>query len=206
VAEEPTSPLERLVELFVYAPVGLALSAKEELPAIVDRGRRSLTSQVALARFVGKLALTRGTREATRFIGQAAERVASTRLPFEQEPGAEPAPMHDTFVRSDAVDGDADVGGGAEQPGTGDPTRPPPWWVTSSRNGDGPSAAVGGHDTPTEAQLAIPGYDSLSAPQVVQRLAGLAAAELDAVRRYEDAHRGRRTILSRIAQLQADPA
>jgi len=204
VAEEQTSPLERLVELFVYAPVGLALSAKEELPAIVDRGRRSLTSQVALARFVGKLALTRGTREATRFIGQAADRVASTRLPFEQGPGAEPEPLRDAFVRADTLDADADVDGGAEQPRTGDPTRPPPWWVT--RNGDGPSAGVGGHDTPTEAELAIPGYDSLSAPQVVQRLAGLAATELDAVRRYEDAHRGRRTILSRIAQLQADPA
>jgi hypothetical protein len=54
--------------------------------------------------------------------------------------------------------------------------------------------------------LAIPGYDSLSASQVVQRLDGLSNDELEAVRAYESATRGRRTILSKIAQLQAKPA
>jgi hypothetical protein len=49
--------------------------------------------------------------------------------------------------------------------------------------------------------LAIPDYDALSASQVVPRLAGLAGDELDAVRRYEGANRGRKTILSKIAQL-----
>ena len=52
--------------------------------------------------------------------------------------------------------------------------------------------------------LAIPGYDSLSASQVVPRLDALRPDELDAVRRHEAAHRGRRTILNRIAQLQAE--
>jgi hypothetical protein len=51
--------------------------------------------------------------------------------------------------------------------------------------------------------LAIPDYDSLAASQVLSRLAGLSADELEAVRLYEAAHRGRKTILSRIAQLQA---
>jgi hypothetical protein len=50
--------------------------------------------------------------------------------------------------------------------------------------------------------LAIPGYDSLSASQVVPRLAGLDDDELELVRRYEAGRRGRKTILSRIAQLQ----
>ena len=50
--------------------------------------------------------------------------------------------------------------------------------------------------------LAIPDYDGLSASQVVARLGGLALAELDAVRRYEGANRGRKTILSKVAQLQ----
>ena len=74
-----------------------------------------------------------------------------------------------------------------------------------------PAQAVNGNgarppsaDVPSEAQLAIPGYDSLSAPQVVRRLDGLVDVELEAVRRYEEGHRGRRTILSKIAQLQAD--
>lgn len=50
--------------------------------------------------------------------------------------------------------------------------------------------------------LAIPGYDSLSASQVVQRLAGLNPGELAAIGAYESAGRGRRTILNRIAQLR----
>ena len=54
---------------------------------------------------------------------------------------------------------------------------------------------------PHAAELPIPGYDALSASQVVERLAGLAAAELDAVRSYEAAHRNRRTILGKIDQL-----
>jgi hypothetical protein len=51
--------------------------------------------------------------------------------------------------------------------------------------------------------LGIPGYDSLSASQVVQRLPGLSAEELEAVRAYEQAGRGRKTVLLRVAQLRA---
>jgi len=39
---------------------------------------------------------------------------------------------------------------------------------------------------------------------VVQRLAGLSGTELEAVRDYELGTRGRRTILNKIAQLQAE--
>lgn len=49
--------------------------------------------------------------------------------------------------------------------------------------------------------LGIPGYDSLSASQVVQRLAGLTERELQQVRRYESSGRHRRTILNRVEQL-----
>ena len=54
---------------------------------------------------------------------------------------------------------------------------------------------------PDVASLAIPGFDILSASQVVQRLDGLSRSELVAVRAYETSTRGRRTILSRVDQL-----
>jgi outer membrane biosynthesis protein TonB len=54
----------------------------------------------------------------------------------------------------------------------------------------------------TSATLAIPSYDTLSASQVIPRLDSLRPDELQQVRSYEAAHRGRRTILSRVAQLQ----
>lgn len=52
------------------------------------------------------------------------------------------------------------------------------------------------------ADLAIADYDSLAASQVIPRLEGLEPGELDAVRRYETEHRGRKTILGKIMQLQ----
>ncbi|MGH9216341.1 MAG: hypothetical protein ACRDZS_08805, partial [Acidimicrobiales bacterium] len=56
---------------------------------------------------------------------------------------------------------------------------------------------------PDVADLAITDYDSLSASQVVTRLPGLTLDELEALRAYEAAHRGRKTILNKIAQLQS---
>ena len=53
-----------------------------------------------------------------------------------------------------------------------------------------------------EATLAIPSYDQLAASQVVARLAGLGAGELAEIEAYEQAHRARRTVLSRISQLR----
>ena len=53
------------------------------------------------------------------------------------------------------------------------------------------------------SDLAIPGYDTLSAFQVMPRLEGLGPDELEAVRAYERGTRGRQTILNKIAQLQA---
>ena len=58
------------------------------------------------------------------------------------------------------------------------------------------------YDSNAAALLAIPDYDSLAPSQVVPLLAGLEPDELEAVRLYEAAHRARRTILSRVAQLQ----
>src|SRR5688572_6447487 len=61
---------------------------------------------------------------------------------------------------------------------------------------------VASNSGPPATSLAIPDYDSLSASQVVPRLDGLAAEELDAVRQYETANRGRQPILNKVARLQ----
>jgi hypothetical protein len=62
------------------------------------------------------------------------------------------------------------------------------------------TGAVNGH-IPSVSTLSIPGFDTLSASQVVQRLDGLNRSELVTVRTYEASNRGRRTILSRVDQL-----
>jgi hypothetical protein len=55
----------------------------------------------------------------------------------------------------------------------------------------------------TEGALAIPDYDELAASQVIPRLDSLSPEELESIRLHEASHRSRRTILSRVAQLQA---
>ncbi|HUF84280.1 MAG TPA: hypothetical protein VMQ81_06770, partial [Acidimicrobiia bacterium] len=69
---------------------------------------------------------------------------------------------------------------------------------------DRPAPEAPGDTTAQRAEaqaLPIPDYDELSASQVVERLDGLPTGDLAAVRAYEEAHRGRRTILFKIDQL-----
>ncbi len=64
------------------------------------------------------------------------------------------------------------------------------------------SSPGGAGASPEAATLAIPAYDTLSASQVLPRLEGLSADELEVIRIYEEATRARKTVLSRIDQLR----
>lgn len=57
---------ERLLNLLVYAPLGLALEAKEMVPKLAERGR----GQVALTRLAGTVAAQRGQAEASKLIDE----------------------------------------------------------------------------------------------------------------------------------------
>jgi hypothetical protein len=166
------SAVEQALDLLVYAPLGLVLAARDELPRLIDKGRQQASGQVGTARLLGQLAVAQGQREAEKLVKQAAERLADLGFGAPAANGGEASPAP------------------ATAPETPAPAPPP---------SPGPTPAV------SADQLAIPGYDVLSAPQVVQRLAGLSVEELEAVRVYEEATRHRRTILGRVAQLQSSP-
>jgi hypothetical protein len=155
----------------------LVLTARDELPRLIDKGRRQASGQVSTARFLGQLAVAQGQREAEKLVKQAVERLADLGV------GAPTANGRD-----------------AASPG-----RPPATEAPVSPVSE-PTPPAGATPPLTADALAIPGYDVLSAPQVVQRLDGLSAEELEAVRVYEEATRHRRTILGRVAQLQSPPA
>jgi hypothetical protein len=211
------SLLEQALDVCLYAPVGLAIAVTEELPQLIDKGRARVNNQLAMARTVGSFAVAQGQREAERVVRQATSRMSES-APFAAQaareggaagdlddapwapPEGEPEPTDgDGATTASPVDGaratpladhSADSGGAV----TGIPeTDPVPRADTTA------SAMPASH----AGALAIHGYDALSASQVVQRLAGLAIDELEAVRTYEAETRGRRTILNRIAQLQA---
>jgi hypothetical protein len=176
------SPLERALDVLVYAPVGLALTAAEELPGLIEKGRERVTNQVTMAKVVGQFVANQGAQEAGKAVKQAAGALAGL--------GIVPSPRPAGQSNGPAVS--AGVGGATPSAGTSAAS-------PASTNGSADGHAA---PTPPPDDLAIPGYDALSASQVVQRLDGLAEGELEAVREYETATRGRRTILSKIAQLQ----
>lgn len=186
---ERKNPIEQALEFLVYAPLGLALTARDNLPALIDKGRQQLTTQMTLAKMMGQFAVAEGDKEMRKRVEQVGEVVGG----LVNQAGASPAPASAVATPSADAEGPA-----PETAGPGAPS-------TASAGDAGSNGKV---SPPTGAStsgshLAITGYDTLSASQVVQRLAGLAAEELEAVRLYEEHTRGRRTILSKIGQLQA---
>ncbi|HMQ25979.1 MAG TPA: hypothetical protein PKA98_08320 [Acidimicrobiales bacterium] len=174
--------VSKVADAVVYAPLGLALEGRRLFPDLVDRGRR----QVQFTRVVGKYTVRRG-EERARQTWQEAQglvlgllNVAGLRPEDDDPEAADPIPVTDV----DLVEGiDLRVVPDLED------------------EADGGDPASGGR--PGADDLAIPGYDSLSAFQVMPRLEGLGPDELEAVRAYERVTRGRQTILNKIAQLQA---
>lgn len=164
---EERSTVEQVLDLLVYAPVGLALAVRDELPRLVEKGRSQADSQVALARMLGQMAAGKGQQEIGRALNDLWARLSGAAATTEEQP---PAPAA---------------------------KKPAPKAKSSGSSASRPSGG------PSADDLAIPGYDALSAPQVVQRLSGLSPEELEAVHTYEAATRHRQTILGRIAQLKS---
>ncbi|MDQ3384410.1 MAG: hypothetical protein M3503_00110 [Actinomycetota bacterium] len=194
MTDDEKNPADRAIELLLFAPLGFALSARELLPELVERGRQQVTGQVTMARMIGQFAVQQGSAEAEKAFIRARSQ-AQTALEqlgvLDQErpaPAAAPAPP-------------------APAPAAAAPTAPSvdrvptPVPVRDERSGATPARA-GAPRTSATSELAIPDYDSLSASQVLPRLSALSDEELEAVRAHEASHRGRKTILSKVAQLQ----
>ena len=178
VPDEERSPLDEALDLFVFAPVGLAITAVEELPKMIERGRDVLGDSVNAARVIGRVAVNQGKVEFSRIasqwndLGSVMRSGAMQGRPTRSRRTAEePAPLHDATPAPKAV------------------SAPAP--RSAKRSG------------PAPASIGIPGYESLSASQVVSRLDGLTPEQRSAVKEYETATRGRRTILGRIAQIES---
>ena len=204
--EQPLS--ERLLDLFVFLPTGLAVAVIEQLPRLAERGRERLGIRVDNARAVGQFAVKAGHHELkkrsdgrkrsgdaspegspTPASGPSARGVPPRLRTIPYPPERVPTPPDPTAATATATATVAAPTAPATAPSPVVATPPVP-----------PVSRADAH-IPEVASLAIPGFDTLSASQVVQRLDGLSRGELVAVRAYETATRGRRTILSRVDQL-----
>ena len=197
MVSEDRNPLESALDVFVYGPLGLFITVTEEMPRLVEKGRERLTSQLTTARMLGQMAAPQLQAEAEKLVRGVMDRIAAppggpTRPPAPTAASA-PAPASGAGPAPAAPPAPAQPAPAPSPPAAAAPAGVP------AGNG---SVAHSGDST----HLAIPGYDTLSAMQVVQRLAGLSPAELEAVRAYEAAHRGRKTILHRAEQLLSEPA
>lgn len=178
--EDSKGPVGQAVEALVYAPIGLFFEGPRLLPELIQQGK----THARTARVFGKFAVQQGQVELRKRLATFEEQATDV-------------------LRAFGVTGDGDGDASAPSPG------PPPASARSEQTEAPPASAAspagnGAADvSPAVGELAITDYDSLSASQVVTRLAGLTGDELEAVRAYEVTHRGRKTILNKIAQLQA---
>jgi hypothetical protein len=211
-------PVEKAVELLVYAPVGMALYVRDMLPSMmgifVSRGKREVQSHrspppppappvppevkrridesVGMARVVAEGGFGVAREVAGSSIGVARDVAGSALAQFLalRANGTEPAPPPPPPPpRTAAPEPAGNPSAASARPRSAPPSpRVPPdaAWQT---------------DVPAADALPIPDYDELSASQVVERLDGLDHESLEAIRRYESDHRGRNTILGKIAQL-----
>ena len=183
------------LEVLIYAPLGAGLYLRDMGPTFVnmfvargraeiDRRQAQIEQRTTTARSVGQVATAFGVpmvrQRVERDLGTARQR-AQTLLgsiagsdPVNGAPAARPEPAPASATAPKSTKAPA-------------PTARP-----ADANGSG-----------ADADLPIPGYNSLSASQVVERLAGLSAGELEAVRTYEATNRKRRTILGKIDQISA---
>ena len=182
MSDHPRDPFRALLDLTVYAPIGAALHGPEAVEELARKGRQD----VGNAKVLGRVALDRARRQLDQVASEAQERLGDV---FAAAARAAGAPLADDLDRHPEPT-PADRGSGDEGSST-------------IRDEEPPSRLTVVPDAPDVESLPIPDYDNLAASQVVPRLEDLADEELRAVQDYERAHRGRMTILSRIAQLQA---
>jgi hypothetical protein len=178
-SDSPESDLiHRALDLLVFAPVGVALTLAEDLPAIIVKGRQRFETDVRNARVIGRFVVTRGQREVAGRVSKLVngEPTAAT----EESPVARPRP--------------------APTPAASPAPAAPPAPAASPAPAPSPKPAADPADAIT-VDAALAGYDTLSASQVVRRLESLGPDELRAVHRHEASHRNRRTILNRAQQL-----
>jgi hypothetical protein len=196
VSDDAQKTAERAIDLLVYAPVGVALYLRDTVPTFVNlfvsRGRAELgqrrqqaQGQVQQAKAMGEFAVNFGGPKVREHVEKG---IAMARKSAEAVIGG-------VAGDSDLPDADEDVPPARHAPAPAAPSAS----ASSRQAGESTAASA----APTAATLGIPDYDELSASQVVERLDGLHAGELDAVRAYEEAHRARRTILYKIEQLSS---
>ena len=131
-------PAEQLLDLLVYAPLGLLLEARDLVPKLAEKGRQRMGGQVTVARMIGEMAVRQGQRRAEKVVQRLREQPRGT--------------------------GPDRPGGGAERQTNGHRPESPPAEEPSAPAAAVPdvdSLAIPGYDTLSASQV-VPRLEGLS--------------------------------------------
>ncbi|MGF1599540.1 MAG: hypothetical protein ACFCVK_21940 [Acidimicrobiales bacterium] len=183
VADDERRPTDQLVDLLVYAPIGLLYEYDEVLATLVRRGK----SQVQLARLLGQVAVGRGQTGVEGAVNEVATAVGSLVARAITEVGVAvglaPQPVDQPLTIVEVLP--AETGEAPDDHGR--PADP------------GPEA--GGPAGDEAGSLPIVGYDDLTAREVIPLLEDLTESQRRRVRDHEMAGRSRKTILAKLDRL-----
>jgi hypothetical protein len=84
--------VRRALDILVFAPVGVALTVVEDLPALIVKGRQRFESDVRNARVVGQFVVTHGQRDVVGRVSRLLHGESSDST----EPPVAPAPAPDS--------------------------------------------------------------------------------------------------------------
>lgn len=168
-ASAERDPIEQLLDLVLYAPLGLVTQLDDLLPGLVERGR----SQAVMARTIGQFAVRSGSAQVQSRVSDVQRQVDSLLRSFADLAASRRRNAASTSTTSSA-----------STDGTASPA---------------PTAAV----AEPSSTLPIAGYDEMRAADIVPLLADLSADQRRTIEHHERANRARKTILARLAQLEA---
>ncbi len=205
------STVDRVVELAVHVPVGIAAFARDAVPTLVTmfagRGKREVdvhqkevVGQIANYKAVGELAVKFGPPVVRQRVSEQIGTLRSKSVEaFESFSASSKAfsGITDLFASSDnqgETTSSVVEFEDATKPTAEIKTAEP---IPSQNPSEDLSKPVSG-----AVALSIPDYDALAASQIIERLEGLNSIELNDVENYERATRARRTILGKIAILR----
>ena len=180
------NPLEQLVDVMLYAPIGLLYEYQDVLPQLVKRGK----SQVQLARVMAQFAANRSQDDPGGAVADATSLASSLVAKVVTDLGAQlglaPSPPPEdggTAAAAPAASAVDEAGSGAA--------------------GRDPVADGAGADDPTEeaAPLPIAGYDGLTAREAIPLLDDLNDEQRARIRAHEEANRNRKTVLAKLDRL-----
>ncbi len=166
-----------VLDAALYAPLGVVAAISKGLPELAEDGRALLQQRIVNARTTGELVTTIARRRIEEIVAERSAELLGRKVSnvgCAAPQNAQAAEPQEASESPEASES-ADVSG---------------------------SPATSAEARPNAGELAIAGYDSLAASQIIGRLHGLNDQDMARIEHYERLNRGRRTVLLKIAQLR----